>query len=202
MIILLFVWSITIICVGGIKHTFLMDNEGWCVRQTPNQDCTPATHYTYNTGVLNRYIGGKDSLINVDRKNKDDRDLWYFVLPTVRCGSVGTQGFYALTFSMTGFVGDFKQINANVRDRAIIIKTTADTYWLSLYENYDGTPKTYWIPMLSVSMRKKELDGSFSNVSDRDLKEIVKNIQEIAILGDWTRGVEMIGLDNVAIEML
>lgn len=202
MIILLFVWSITTICIKGIRHTFLIDNEGWCIRQTSKQDCIPATHYIYNTGVLNRYIGGKDSLINVDRKNKDDRDLWYFVLPMTANPVLNAQGSYALTFSMTGFIGDFKQINANVRNRAIIIKTNTGKYWLSLYENYDGTPKTYWIPMLSVSMRKKELDGSFSNVSDRELKEIVKNIQEIAILGDWTRGVEMIGLDNVAIQVL
>jgi hypothetical protein len=96
-------------------------------------------------------------------------------------------------------MGDFKKMNACVRDRAIIIRTNTSEYWLSLYEDYDGTPKTYWIPFHVITIRKKENDGTFSKVNDRDLLE---NIQEIAILGDWTQGIEMIGLDNVAIEAM
>jgi len=30
----------------------------------------------------------------------------------------------------------------------------------------------------------------------------MKNKYQIAILGDWTRGVEMIGIDNVGIETM
>ena len=220
--ILLFAWLIT--CIAGMKHTFLMDNEGWCVRQTKEKVCEPAKHYEYNTGVLNRYIGGKDTLINVDGKNKDDRDLWYFVLPSGSQKMNFDKGPYALTFSMTSFMGDFKKMNAGVRDRAIIIRTNTSEYWLSLFEDYDGTPKTYWIPLHIMTIRKKENDGTFSKVNDnfrknisfiensilknigfsedRDLPKLLEKVNEIAILGDWTQGVEMIGLDNVAIEAM
>ena len=198
--ILLFAWLIT--CIAGMKHTFLMNNEGWCVRQTKEKVCEPAKHYEYNTGVLNRYIGGKDTLINVDGKNKDDRDLWYFVLPSRKQNMNLDKGPYALTFSMTSFMGDFKKMNAGVRDRAIIIRTNTSEYWLSLFEDYDGTPKTYWIPFHVMTIRKKENDGTFLDMSNRDLPKMLKNIQEIAILGDWTQGIEMIGLDNVAIEAM
>jgi hypothetical protein len=172
------------------------------VRQTKEKVCEPAKHYEYNTGILNRYIGGKDTLINVDGKNKDDRDLWYFVLPSGRQKMNLDKGPYALTFSMTSFMGDFKKMNAGVRDRAIMIRTNTSEYWLSLFEDYDGTPKTYWIPFQIMTIHKKENDGTFSKVSNRDLSKLLEKVNEIAILGDWTQGVEMIGLDNVAIEAM
>lgn len=185
-----------ITCVAGIKHTFLMDNEGWIVNQGYNKVHKPAKHHESNVGTLNRYISGKDALINVDWKNKDDKDLWYFVSPRSLNKPVG-KGPYALTFSMTSFMGDFRKMNAGVRDRAIVLRTNTSEYWLSLHEDYDGTPKTFWIPLNSATIRKKEGDG-FSE--DKDLNNLLKNLQEIAILGDWTQGVEMIGLDNVGIE--
>jgi hypothetical protein len=37
-------------------------------------------------------------------------------------------------------------------------------------------------------------------VNDREIQKVLGNLKEIAILGDWTQGIEMIGLDNVAIE--
>ncbi len=45
--------------------------------------------------------------------------------------------------------------------------------------------------------QKKEMTGGFSNVGNRELKKILNEITEIAILGDWTRGTEMIGIDDV-----
>ena len=99
-------------------------------------------------------------------------------------------------------MGDFKKINVGVRDRAIVLRTNTSEYWLSLFEDYDGTPKTYWIPFQIVTIRRKENDETFSKVNDRDFNNLLKNLQEIAILGDWTQGIEMIGLDDVAIEAM
>ena len=196
--------GLIILSLVGVAHagTFLLNNEGWMVNQGYNKICKPvmkeADHFKYNTGNLNHYIGGKDTLINVDGKNKDDRDLWYFVSPIKILG----KGPFAITYSMSSFMGDFKKMNAGVRDRAIIIRTNTSEYWLSLFEDYDGTPKTYWIPLHIMTIRKKENDGTFSKVNDRDLPKLLEKVNEIAILGDWTQGVEMIGLDNVAIEAM
>jgi len=224
--------GLIIILLVSVAHagTFLLDNEGWMINQGYNKIYKPglkegvtnsyAEHFKYNTGNLNHYIGGKDTLINVDGKNKDDRDLWYFVSPIKIVG----KGPFAITFSMSSFMGDFKKMNAGVRDRAIIIRTNTSEYWLSLFEDYDGTPKTYWIPLHIMTIRKKENDGTFSKVNDnfrknisfiensilknigfsedRGLQKLLEKVNEIAILGDWTQGVEMIGLDNVAIEAM
>jgi len=190
----------TIICVVGIKNSFILNNEGWCVKQKIEGECKSVEHYRYNTGVLNRYIGGKDTLINVDWKNKDDRDLWYFVSPYLKWNA--DREPYAITFSITSFMGNFRELNEDVSNRAIIIKTDTSEFWLSLYENYCGNAKLYWIPFHTVTILKNNFENGFSKSSDRELIKMMKNKYQIAILGDWTRGVEMIGIDNVGIETM
>ncbi len=187
---------IGITCIQGMHHKFLLDNEGWQIKQhqAPVQaQAQSAPHYTYNTGILSRYIGGKDTLINVDWKNKDDKDLWYFVLekPTHKIKS------YVLSYKMQSFAGDFTRINEGVKHRAVIMKSNTSELWIPAHADYDGSPKTFWISLLNVPIKKKEMTGGFSNVGNRELKKILNEITEIAILGDWTRGTEMIGIDDV-----
>jgi hypothetical protein len=187
---------IGITCIQGMHHKFLLDNEGWQIKQhqAPVQALAQAApHYTYNTGILSRYIGGKDTLINVDWKNKDDKDLWYFVLekPTHKIKS------YVLSYKIQSFAGDFTRINEGVKHRAVIMKSNTSELWIPAHADYDGSPKTFWISLLNVPIKKKEMTGGFSNVGNRELKKILNEITEIAILGDWTRGIEMIGIDDV-----
>lgn len=186
--------------------TFLLDNEGWTVNQGFNKDLTKgyakdAKHYQYNTGNLNRYITGKDAIVNVDWKHKDDADLWYFVSPPSMNKPVG-KGPYAITFSMSSFMGDFKKVNAGTKERAVILKSDTTELWVSMPTEYDGTEQTFWIPLIGATTRKKGEDGRLSRVSDRDIQKVIENLNEIAILGDWTQGIEMIGLDDVAIETM
>ena len=186
--------------------TFLLDNEGWTVNQGFNKDLTKgyakdAKHYQYNTGNLHRDITGKDAIVNVDWKHKDDADLWYFVSPPSMNKPVG-KGPYAITFSMSSFMGDFKKVNAGTKERAIILKSDTTELWVSMPTEYDGTEQTFWIPLIGATTRKKGEDGRLSRVSDRDIQKVIENLKEIAILGDWTQGIEMIGLDDVAIETM
>ena len=200
--------GIMILSLVSVVHaragTFLLDNEGWIVNQGYNKIYKPgykpslkeAEHYKYNTGIMNHYITGKDAIVNVDWKNKDDRDLWYFVSPIKIVG----KGPFAITYSMSSFMGDYKKMNAGVRERAIILKAPTYELWVSLPTEYDGTQQNYWIPLIGATIQKKDNDGRFSRVSDRDLPKLLEKVNEIAILGDWTQGIEMLGLDNVAIE--
>jgi hypothetical protein len=204
-ILLLALWTLLgATCVAG--STFLLDNEGWTVNQGFNKDLTKgyakdAKHYQYNTGNLNRYITGKDAIVNVDWKHKDDADLWYFVSPPSEDKPVG-KGPYAITFTMSSFMGDFKKVNSGVRERAVILRSPSVELWVSMPTEYDGTEQTFWIPLIGATTRKKEDDGRLSRVSDREIQKVIENLKEIAILGDWTQGIEMIGLDNVAIEAM
>jgi hypothetical protein len=204
--ILLGLWIL--MSVASAASTFLLDNEGWTVNQGFNRNLNKgyakdAKHYEYNTGNLNRYITGKDAIVNVDWKHKDDADLWYFVSPPSDDKPVG-KGPYAITFTMSSFMGDFKKVNAETKERAVILRSSNPTIelWVSMPTEYDGTEQTFWIPLIGATTRKKGEDGRLSRVSDRDIQKVIENLKEIAILGDWTQGIEMIGLDNVAIEAM
>jgi len=195
-----------LIGAASAASTFLLDNEGWTVNQGFNKDLTKgyakdAKHYEYNTGNLNRYITGKDAIVNVDWKHKDDADLWYFVSPPSEDKPVG-KGPYAITFTMSSFMGDFKKVNSGTKERAVILRSDKTELWVSMPTEYDGTEQTFWIPLIGATTRKKEDDGRLSRVSDRDIQKVIENLKEIAILGDWTQGIEMIGLDDVAIEAM
>ncbi len=204
--ILLGLWIL--MSVASAASTFLLDNEGWTVNQGFNRNLNKgyakdAKHYEYNTGNLNRYITGKDAIVNVDWKHKDDADLWYFVSPPSEDKPVG-KGPYAITFTMSSFMGDFKKVNAGTKERAVILRSSNPSVelWVSMPTEYDGTEQTFWIPLIGATTRKKEDDGRLSRVSDREIKKVLENLKEIAILGDWTQGIEMIGLDDVAIEAM
>jgi hypothetical protein len=101
-------------------------------------------------------------------------------------------------------MGDFKKVNAGTKERAVILRSSNPTteLWVSMPTEYDGTEQTFWIPLIGATTRKKGEDGRMSRVSDREIQKVIENLKEIAILGDWTQGIEMIGLDNVAIEAM
>lgn len=201
MFILLLAWMTWISYAKGrtvIENKFLLGNEGWCVKQSiEGVKCKISKHHESNTGIMNYYISGKDTLINVDWKNKDDKDLWYFIAPWRNLSNISDKESYAITFSLTSFMGNFKKLNKV--DRAIVMKSNTMEMYLSVYPEYDGRSQTYWIPMNEDRVRKKDCDGGFSKVSDREIKKMLRELTEFAILGDWTQGVEMVSLDNVAI---
>ena len=62
----------------------------------------------YHWGSLTNFIIGSDSLVNVDSKNRDDKNLWYFKSPLI---TLKKQPF-GMTFSIASFVGDFTKLNS------------------------------------------------------------------------------------------
>lgn len=78
---------------------------------------------------------------------------------------------------MTSFMGDFTKINKNVKDAAIIIKTDKGDVKIRFPEDYDGKTQKIMMP----------------------IEEKNRRVESIMILGDWTRGIEMLGLDDVKI---
>ena len=103
------------------ENKFLMNNEKWQI--TGNKIIEPAAHQSYNIEKeMSHYIMFKDTLINVDDKNPNDKSLWYFESPTIIINNVPRPGTResinfnpkypsAMSFTMTSFVGDFNELN-------------------------------------------------------------------------------------------
>lgn len=103
--------------VGKIffENTFLLGNEGWIITGNKLEDTI--LHQPYSTicksgNYMTNYITAKDNLVNVDWKNKDDKNLWYFKSPPIKLIYDKTNGKpVLLTFTMTSFMGDFNKLN-------------------------------------------------------------------------------------------
>jgi hypothetical protein len=176
------------------ENTFLLCNEGWII--TGNKLESHALHQSYSlidqnyqTG-MSHYITAKDDLVNVDWKKKDDKDLWYFKSPPIKLTYDKTNGKpVLLTFTMTSFMGDFR--NLNYCSALIKIKSNGATFFYP-YLKYDGNMVTFNIPLINeLWYNDAEKKINFDTIFEGEF--------EIEILGDWTRGVEVIGLDNVKI---
>ena len=161
-----------------IEYKFTLDNEGWEIvgnkRQSFHDFCD---HSRYNIKDMSQYITGKDDLINVDYKFKDDKNLWYFKSPAIENVFLDPKKRYFISFTMTSFMGDFTKINKNAKDAAIIIQTDKGDVKIRFPEDYDGKTQKIMMP----------------------IEENNRHVESIMILGDWTRGIEMLGLDDVKI---
>jgi hypothetical protein len=183
------------------ENTFLLGNEGWIL--TGNKLDNTILHQPYslqeqdsvnNGNYMSHYIIAKDDLINVDSKNKDDKNLWYFMSPSIKLtlGKLGNKKPMLLTFTLTSFVGDFRNLN---RCSALIkiIGAKDETIFYPYVKKYDGNMMSFNVPLRNDLWYSEDLRTTI------DFDTIFEGAFKIEILGDWTRGVEVIGLDNVRI---
>jgi len=185
------------------QSKFLMDNEKWQI--TGNKKIEPAAHQSYNIdNELSHYIMFKDNLVNVDYKNPDDKSLWYFESPEItinplqKSGTTSSKNFKpkypnVMTFTMTSFVGDFSSLN---EDTNLVKIKNGDRCFTFKSPNYDGKTRTFNVPFKSQLWKKER---THEIITDNEIKEIFIGTFTIEILGDWTRGYEVLGLDNVII---
>jgi hypothetical protein len=185
------------------KNDFLMDNNGW--RITGNKVEEPAVHQSYNLlQDMSHYIMFKDNLINSESKNPSDRTLWYFesasiiINPNHKYESIASKQHKpiyptVLTFTMTSFVGDFRRLNTDLD--LVRIKNGANCIAFKAPTDYDGNMRTFNVPLI----RQLWHFDNGSEVTDEEFKNIFIGPFIIEILGDWTQGMEVIGLDNVII---
>lgn len=188
------------------ENTFLLGTDGWIL--TGNKLDNTILHQPYslqsslqqqsslqsNNNCMSHYIIAKDDLINVDSKNKDDKNLWYFRSPPIKLtlGKPVKNRPMLLTFTMTSFMGDFRHLN---RCNALIKIRDANggVIFYPYMKKYDGNMVLFNVPLRNDLWYNEDVNKVV------DFDTIFEGAFKIEILGDWTRGVEVIGLDNVQI---
>jgi len=189
------------------QHKFLLDNEQWSI--IGNKNYEPAVHQSYNIDKsLSHYIMFKDNLINVDHKNKNDKTLWYFRSPDILINEEykpGTTIFVKkqakipklLTFTMNSFQGNFNKLNENV---ALVKIKNKNTCLVFKAPQYDGNSREFNVPFVSVLWeREHTFNNNKKSLTQEELNNMFIGTFSIEILGDWTQGMEVVGLDNVII---
>ena len=179
------------------QDLFHMNNNGWKIVGNKNVTDAVFTPYSLNR-MMSNYIIGDDKVINVDNKRKDDSNLWYFGKQFPANFSLANSSIFS--FTMTSFVGDFKNPNSplsallrvtnNVTNELIVFPVN------HLIEKYNGSFQEFIVPMVNTVW----LNGrNYTQIGLKHFKNVLKNVTRIEILGDWTRGNETMGLDNIMI---
>ena len=183
----LVIWLLAVI--EAKKYGFLLGTEGWTISGYGSVEHRPWSIYSHGgSASLSQFIIGKEERVNVDARNRDDKDLWYFVSPPIVLDFQPT----LLMFTMTSFSGDFKRLN---RVPALVRLRFHDgvVAQFPVYQSYDGILKTFNVPFIEELWNSYA--GSYALLKDR----LYKHPFHLEILGDWTQGWETIGLDNVEI---
>jgi hypothetical protein len=195
-----------------LQDYFHLNNSDWNI--IGNKNVTAAEFKPFNlNGLLSNFIIGKDKLINVDYRNTDDANLWFFSKHFSTNFDLHNASIFS--FTMSSFVGDFKKLNYenssvsaliklinNVTNESVIfpIKNLIIDYSKSTSKSnstkYNGSLQKFVIPMVNSLW----LNGQdYSHIAYNHFKRILQNVTRIDILGDWTQGNETMALDNVLI---
>jgi hypothetical protein len=163
--------------------TFLLDNEGWTI--AGNKRTTEAKHQSYSLvgSKMSNYILGTDDLVNVDARNRDDKNLWYFRSPPITL----VKKPFLMVFTITSFSGDFTKLNAG----APLVKITDADNLIIVFDGaqaFDGKITTMNVPF-NKNIWSSKTDFSFEKIFQKPFV--------VEILGDWTRGIETVAIDNV-----
>jgi len=159
-------------------HTFLLDNEGWTI--VGNKQTTEAKHQNYCMGPkMSNYILGTDDLVNVDFRNRDDKNLWYFRSPPITL----VKRPVLMVFTITSFSGDFTKLNAGLPLVKLIGADNLSAVFNKLVfgneHQFNGKMTTVNVPLVHLNAK------------------IFQKPFVVEILGDWTRGIETVAIDNV-----
>lgn len=183
----LVIWIMAVI--EAKKYGFLLGTEGWTITGYGSVEHRPWSIYS-RAQALSQFIIGKEERVNVDARNRDDKDLWYFMSPPIVLDFQPT----LLMFTMMSFSGDFKRLN---RVPALVRLRFHDgvVAQFPVYQSYDGILKTFNVPFIEELWTSYA--GSYAGPLLKD--RLYKHPFQLEILGDWTQGWETIGLDNVEI---
>ena len=185
----LVIWIMAVI--EAKKYGFLLGTEGWTIAGYGSVEHRPWSIYS-RAQSLSQFIIGKEERVNVDARNRDDKDLWYFMSPPILLDFRPT----LLLFTMTSFSGDFRRLN---RVPALVRLRFHDGVVANfpVYQSYDGSAKTFNVPFIEELWNSYAAPNSYAGPLLKD--RLYKRPFHLEILGDWTQGWETIGLDNVEI---
>ena len=176
-------------------HTFLLDNEGWTI--VGNKRTTEAKHQNYCIGPkMSNYILGTDDLVNVDFRNRDDKNLWYFRSPPITL----VKRPVLMVFTITSFSGDFTKLNVGLPLVKIIGADNLSAVFDKLVFGAQVIGADTHLFNGAQVIDSHQFNGKMTtvNVPLVHLNEKIFHKPFIVeILGDWTRGIETVAIDNV-----
>ena len=185
-----------------VSSDFLLSDDGWKIMYN-HPIRTPIQHPTYcnwNHNDVSLFITGTDNYINLDRRHMYDNSLWYFMSPAKYNIDLSLAYLGWIDFSQVFLSGNFSKLN-NLELFPIIrisCNNLLDSigYYSTMIFNNSITNTHFHIKLDENlwMLSKNERD-----ISKTDFIRCLADVNSFEILGDWTTGIETVGLDSVRI---
>jgi hypothetical protein len=172
-------------------------------------------HVLYQNGN-NKGLTKPDSQVRAEQKT--DASLWYFHAPSKYYGNFGISYTGTLSFTMASFSGDFTALNRGDTPvvqlecaqcvgpvtKGIKLVYTMSTLLAKQKLNMgSSSTTTFTIPLTETGGWQIDPQNTLTTTWRQPTKcefiQVLSALTSFNVLGDWTLGVESVGLDNVAL---
>jgi len=198
----------TIVC-----SDFLLGPDDWTIVGNKARVSSPIYEPYSRNNFINHYIYATDNHVHVSTINHSQRDkaLWYFNAPSKMLGNLGIAYGGYISFVISIFAGDMKQMNQGVNlvelecgrcgyNKGITIgypmptnpiKNNMASFKIELTETSNWQKITQDTTTPTTSRQR--------GPSKREFIEVLSQLSGLRILGDLTTWTETVALDNVYI---
>lgn len=172
-------------------------------------------HVLYQNGN-NRGLTKLESSAKAEQKT--DSSLWYFHAPSKYYGNFGISYTGSLSFTMASFSGDFNALNHGdthvvqmecaqcvgpvTRGIKLVYRMSTLLAKQKLNAGSSSTT-TFTIPLTETSGwlidPQNTLTTTWRQPTKCEFIQVLSAMTSLNVLGDWTLGVESVGLDNVVV---
>jgi len=193
-----------------VSSDFRFMDEDW---KTMGNTQSNVRHEATRRGEMSNYIYAVDDLIDVDG-DKNDRQLWKFVLPEKYTGWYGVWYGGTFEFTLSSFSGDYSGVNDHWVDDKYhplnlveiycescdLFKGATIAFPLSKAQKFNGKTTNYSLRMTESTGWVKDPQNTlfeWSAPTRCSFIEVLSGITSVKILGDFTNWYESVSIDNV-----
>ncbi|CAM9202769.1 unnamed protein product [Hapterophycus canaliculatus] len=182
----------------------------WQVCQSGGSKCAAARHDPSSRGLLSFFLSGTDTIVHSGVDGVDDT-LWWFKAGSTFSGNLGVAYAGTLEFSIGSFSGTFSAGNLNGDSLPLVelycstcARNTGVTlaFPLSTAGGFagGGAGASFSIPLSETGGWLKDPENTLKQAAAPtkcEMAEVLSNLSELRILGDFTKRHESVALDSV-----
>ena len=205
--------TITIVNTDGtiVCSDFLLGPDGWTIIGN-KASVSPPIYEPYNrNNFINHYIYATDNHVHISTTNpmrtpisQRDKALWYFNAPSKMLGNMGIAYGGYISFVISIFAGDLKQMNQGVNLVELECSRCGYKIGYPMPTNpIKNNMASFKIELTETSIWQKVTQDTTASInrslSKREFIEVLSQLSGLRILGDLTQWTETVALDNVYI---
>ncbi len=201
--------TITIVDSSGtiVCSDFLLGPDGWTIIGNKERVSNPIYEPYSRNNMCNHYIYATDNHNHISTTNplhthsQRDKALWYFNAPSKMLGNIGIAYGGHISFTISIFAGDLKQMNQGVN--LVELECSRCGYNNGITMGYPIPTNPIKNNMASFKIELTETANWLTQDTTTPTKcefiQVLSQLSGLRILGDLTTWTETVALDNVYI---